>query len=196
MSFKSGEGKRKISTQAKLSILPELILFPIARGLSKYCYSPWMGCQQIKVYSPTLYHVCPMIFQCSSVLQGGKSKVRVKCLPQKIQHNGVTWSWNPDFTTVERIMQLLCLLPSVTFLAEIEQGDTICITNSCVLKLLGNESDRERPLCSYGCWLDHAESYWNPKSASSCETWLWQGQFNKSEEVRWNDLNPLTPISD
>lgn len=144
MSFKSGEGKRKISTQAKWSILPELILFPKARGLSKYCYSPWMGCQQIKV-------ICPMVFQCSSVLQGGKNKVRAKCLPQKIQYNGVTWSWNPDFTTVERIMQLLCLLQSVTFLAEIERGDTICITNSCVLKILGNESDRERPLCSYGC---------------------------------------------
>lgn len=111
----------------------------------------WMGCQQIKVYTPTLYHVCPMVFQCSSVLQGRKSKVRAKCLPQKIQHNGVTWSWNPDFTTVERIMQLLCLLPSVTFLAEMERGNTICITSSCVLKILGNESDRERPLCSYGC---------------------------------------------
>ena len=114
----------------------------------------------------------------------------------KIQHNSVTWSWNPDFTTVERIMQLLCLLPSVTFLAEMEQGDTICIANSCVLKLLGNESDRERLLCSYGCWLDHAESYWNPNCASLCETWLWQGQINKSGEVRWNDLKPLTPISD
>ena len=43
MYFKSGEGKRKISTQAKWSILPELILFPTARGLSKYCYSPLDG---------------------------------------------------------------------------------------------------------------------------------------------------------
>ena len=125
--------KGKISTQAKWFILPELILFPTARGLSKYCYSPWMGCQQIKVYTPTLYHVCPMIFQCSSVLQGRKSKVRAKCLPQKIQHNGITWSWNPDFTTVERIMQLLCLLPSVTFLAEMERGNTICITTAVYL---------------------------------------------------------------
>ena len=33
-------------------------------------------------------------------------------------------------------MQLLCLLPSVMLLAEMEQGDSMCITNSCVLRIL------------------------------------------------------------